>query len=40
MIEEKVKTNIAELLKAPKNGKYLRVVAREIHIWFHKVLYI
>jgi hypothetical protein len=26
---EKPKTNIEELLKNPKNGKYLKVVARE-----------
>lgn len=29
---DKPKTNIAELIKSPKNGKYLKVVARKFSI--------
>lgn len=38
MIEEKFKTNISELLKNPKNGKYLKVVARKVDFNLSKIL--
>jgi hypothetical protein len=34
-MNDKQKTNVEELLKNPKNGKYLKVVARKFYLAIH-----